>query len=160
MTNLSVIKGLQGANVSLGKVDSAGEVKLTLNWSLHWMLPSVQGSNSGFKRFEDLELEVNFLEIEPWYVQGQPCLSLNELFQSPASAKASRLVWKKSGKPASCFLYLSLPVSVAPKMPEHFIMGWGTGELVINTDLSGKAPLRSPLWMAEETLNEFVFFSW
>lgn len=56
------------------------------------MLPSVQGSNSGFKGFEDLELEVNFLEIEPWDVQEQPCLRRKELFQSPSSAKASRLM--------------------------------------------------------------------
>lgn len=31
MTNLSVIKRLHGANMSLGKVDSSGEVKLNLN---------------------------------------------------------------------------------------------------------------------------------
>lgn len=42
------------------------------------MLPLIQGSTSGFKGFEEPELEVNFLEIEPWYVQAQPCLRHKE----------------------------------------------------------------------------------
>lgn len=109
--------------MSLGEVESVGEVKWTINMEFTVTLPSIQGSSSAFKGFEDPEFQLNTLEMEPWYLRAQPCWRGVKQSQSPPPAKASRLAWEKSQEPASCFLSLSPSVSAAPKMSEHFVMG-------------------------------------
>lgn len=110
---LSVIVGLQGVNVSLGEVESWGVVKLVLIWSLHLMIPSIQGLSSGFKGCEDPKLEVNSLKMEPCYVQAQLHLRDNEQSRSPTSAKASRLTCEKKSQEPSQLLSLSLSICVS-----------------------------------------------